>query len=189
MIIQSVWQMSLDFFGSTPVVIEPSTDQVSSDAGLLPIRQLDEQLGLTRQFAESLTDSRHASYVGHTFLEMTRARIFGILADYVDQNDHDVLRSDPIFKLICGRSIDGDDLASQPTLSRFENAIEPKSFFALQDMFLDQFIASFAEPPRFLTLGHRSLRRPDPRPATIEFLSRLLRTASIPAPGHHLCRE
>jgi len=152
MIIQSDWQLSLDFFGSTPIVIEPSTDQVSSDAGLLPIRELDEQLGLTRQFAEALNDSRHASYVGHTFLEMTRARIFGILADYVDQNDHDVLRSDPIFKLICGRSIDGDDLASQPTLSRFENAIEAKSFFALQDMLLDQFIASFAEPPRSLTL-------------------------------------
>ncbi len=152
MIIQSDWQLSLDFLGSTPIVIEPSTDQVSSDAGLLPIRELDEQLGLTRQFAEALSDSRHASHVGHTFLEMTPARIFGILADYVDQNDHDVLRSDPIFKLICGRSIDGDDLASQPTLSRFENAIESKSFFALQDMFLDQFIASFAEPPRFLTL-------------------------------------
>jgi len=144
--------MSLDFFGSMPVVMEPSTDQVSSDAGLLPIRQFDEQLGLTRQFAGALTDSRHASYVGHTFLEMTRARIYGILADYVDQNDHDVLRSDPIFKLICGRSIDGEDLASQPTLSRFENAIEPKSFFALQDMLLDQFIASFREPPRSLTL-------------------------------------
>jgi hypothetical protein len=152
MIIQPEWQTSLDFFGSMPVVIEPSTDQVSSDAGLLPIRQLDEQLGLTRQFAGALTDSRHASYVGHTFLEMTRARIYGILADYVDQNDHDVLRSDPIFKLICDRAIDGDDLASQPTLSRFENAIEPKSFFALRDAFLDQFIASFPEPPRHITL-------------------------------------
>ncbi len=63
MIIQPDWQMSLHFLGSTPVVIEPSTDQVSSDAGLLPIRQLDEQLGLTRQFAEALTDSRHTSYV------------------------------------------------------------------------------------------------------------------------------
>jgi len=152
MIIQPDWQTSLDFFGSSPVVIEPSTDQVSSDAGLLPIRQLDEQLGLTRQFAEALTDSRNGSYVGHSFLEMTRARIYGILADYVDQNDHDVLRSDPIFKLICGRSIDDDDLASQPTLSRFENAIEPKSFFALRDIFLNQFIASFPEPPKHITL-------------------------------------
>ena len=152
MIIQSAWQLSLDFLGSTPVVVEPSAAQISSDAGLLPIRQLDEQLGLTRQFAEALTDRRHVSSVGHTFLEMTRARIYGLLADYADQNDHDVLRSDPIFKLLCGRSIHAEDLASQPTLSRFENAIGPKCFFALRDVLLDQFIASFPEPPRQLTL-------------------------------------
>ena len=89
----------------SPVVVEPSACQVSSDAGLLPFRQLDEQLGLTRQFAEVLTDRRRGGYVGHTFLEMTRARIYGILADYADQNGHDVLRSDPIFKWLCGRAI------------------------------------------------------------------------------------
>jgi hypothetical protein len=151
-IIQSAWQLSFDFFDSKPVVVEPSAVQVSSDAGLLPFRQLDERLGLSRQFAEALTDRRRASLVDHTFLEMVRARIYGILADYADQNDHDVLRSDPIFKLICGRSIDDKDLASQPTLSRFENAIEVKSFFRLQEMLLEQFIASFDKPPAHLTL-------------------------------------
>ncbi len=152
MIIQSAWQLSFDFFGSKPVVVEPSAVQVSSDAGLLPFRQLDERLGLSRQFAEALTDRRRAGLVDHPFLEMARARIYGILADYADQNDHDVLRSDPIFKLICGRSIEDDDLASQPTLSRFENAIEVKSFFRLADVLLEQFIASFDKPPRHLTL-------------------------------------
>jgi hypothetical protein len=151
-IIQGAWQLSFDFFGSRLVVVEPSATQVSSDAGLLPFRQLDEQLGLTRQFADALTDRRHVGHIDHTFLEMTRARIYGILADYADQNDHDVLRSDPIFKLICGRSIEDEDLASQPTLSRFENAIGPKCFFRLQDVLLDQFIASFDEPPKHLTL-------------------------------------
>ncbi len=152
MIIQSAWQLSLGFLGSTVVVVQPSAEQVSSDAGLLPFRQLDERLGLTQQFAAALTDRRHEGYIGHTFVEMTRARIFGILADYADQNDHDVLRSDPIFKRICGRSVHGDDLASQPTLSRFENAIGPGCFFHLQDVFLDQFIASFDKPPTHLTL-------------------------------------
>ena len=152
MIIQSGWQLSFDFFDSKPVVVEPSAAQVSSDAGLLPFRQLDQRLGLSRQFAEALTDRRHAEWVKHPFLEMTRARIYGILADYADQNDHDVLRSDPVFKLICGRSIDDDPLASQPTLSRFENAIDVKSFFRLEDMLLEQFIASFAKPPTHLTL-------------------------------------
>ena len=151
MIIQSAWQLSLDF-GSKPIIVESSTAQISSDAGLLPFRQLDEQFGITRQFAEALADRRHVGYINHTFLEMTRSRIYGILADYADQNDHDVLRSDPIFKLICERSIGGEDLASQPTLSRFENAIAPHSFFRLQDVFLDQFIASFDTPPKHLTL-------------------------------------
>jgi len=152
MVSQTAFQLSLDFLTSKPIVVVPSVEQVSSDAGLLPFRQLDERLGLTRQFAEALTDRRHVGYVDHPFLEMTRMRVYGILADYADQNDHDVLRSDPIFKLLCDRSIEDDDLASQPTLSRFENAIDVRSFFHLRDLLLDQFIASFKEPPRHLTL-------------------------------------
>lgn len=149
---QSVFQLAFNFGTSKPVVVESSAAQVSSDAGLLTFRQLDEGLGLTRQLAAALTDRRHVGYVGHTFLEMVRMRVYGILADYADQNDHDLLRSDPVFKLVCGRSIHDDDLASQPTLSRFENAIDTRSFFRLRDVLLDQFIASFEEPPSALTL-------------------------------------
>ena len=79
-------------------------------------------------------------------------RVFGILAGYPDQNDHDTLRSDPVFKLVASRSLDEDDLASQPTLSRFENAIDVKSLLRLRDVFLDQFIASFDKPPTRITL-------------------------------------
>ncbi len=152
MVSQAAFPLTLDFLTSKPVVVEPSADQVSSDAGLLPFRQLDEHLGLTRQFAEALSDRRNVGYIGHSFLEMTRMRVYGILADYTDQNDHDVLRSDPIFKLLCDRSIAAADLASQPTLSRFENAIDVRSFFRLRDLLLDQFIASFDQPPRQLIL-------------------------------------
>ena len=152
MVEQSAFQVSFDFLRSKAVVVGPAAGQVSSDAGLLPFRQLDEHLGLTRQFAEALADRRHASYLDHTFLEMTRMRVYGILADYPDQNDHDVLRSDPIFKLLCGRSTTGADLASQPTLSRFENAIDTRSFFRLRDVLIDQFIAAFPSPPKHLTL-------------------------------------
>jgi hypothetical protein len=146
------FQLAFDFGTAKPVVVELSAAQVSSDAGLLPIRQLDEQLGLTRQFAEALTDRRHVGYLSHTFLEMVRMRVYGILADYADQNDHDLLRSDPVFKLVCNRSIHDDDLASQPTLSRFENAIDTGSFFRLRELLVDQFLASFDEPPQTLTL-------------------------------------
>lgn len=149
---QSAFQLAFDFARSKPILVEPSAAQVSTDAGLLPFRQLDERLGLTRQFAEALTDRRAVGYIHHSFLEMARMRVYGILGDYADQNDHDVLRSDPIFKLICDRSIHDDDLASQPTLSRFENAIGVRCFFRLQDLLIDQFIASFDTPPTQLTL-------------------------------------
>jgi len=131
--IQTVWQKSLDFFGK-PVVVAPSNASLTSDAGLLPIRQFDEVIGLTEQFAAALTDLRHQPSVEHSVLEMVRMRIFGILADYPDQNDHDVLRSDPVFKLLAGRSLEDGDLASQPTLSRFENAIDIKSLRRFQDV-------------------------------------------------------
>lgn len=146
------FEITFDFLTSKPVVVEPTAGQISSDAGLLPFRQLDEHLGITRQFTEALSERRRISHLDHTLLEMVRMRVFGILADYPDQNDHDVLRSDPVFKLLCDRSIHDDDLASQPTLSRFENAIDVPSFFNLQDLWLEQFIASFEEPPRELTL-------------------------------------
>jgi hypothetical protein len=146
----AAWPQVLDFFG-TPIVIEPSPGQLASDAGLLPVRQFDERIGLTRAFTNALDDPRDPGLTEHTFLEMVRSRVFGILAGYEDQNDHDTLRADPIFKLIADRSPEEDDLASQPTLSRFENAISSKSLKRLRDVFIDQFIASFDTPPRHLT--------------------------------------
>ncbi len=151
MSIHGAWQQTFDFF-DRPVVVEPSRATLTSDAGLLPLRQFDEHIGLTRAFAEALDDPRDPDLTEHTFLEMVRSRIYGILADYADQNDHDTLRCDPVFKLVAGRPPDGADLASQPTLSRFENAISIASLKRLRDAFIDAFIASFAAPPRRLTL-------------------------------------
>ena len=150
MSIHTAWQSTLQFFGK-PIVVEPSAAQLSGDAGLLPIREFDERIGWTRQFAEALDDPRQPAFIDHTFLEMVRARVYGLLADYEDQNDHDALRHDPVFKLIAGRSPEGAPLASQPTLSRFENSVTPTCLFRLRDWFIDQFIASFTEPPRRLT--------------------------------------
>jgi Transposase DDE domain group 1 len=149
--VQTAWQATFNFWGRLPVSVEPSQAQLTSDAGLLPLRQFDEQIGLTRQFAEALDDPRSPKFCNHTFLEMARSRIYGILADYEDQNDHDGLRYDPVFKLIANRAPDDDPLASQPTLSRFENAITIASLKRLRDRFIDQFIASFATPPKQLT--------------------------------------
>src|SRR5262249_44326214 len=150
MSIQTVWQHTFPFFDK-PLVVEPSAGQLSSDAGLLPFRQFDHQLGLTQAFAAALEDPRDPAFIEHSFLDMTRMRVFGILAGYEDQNDHDTLRHDPIFKLLADRSPDGDPLASQPTLSRFENLINIPSLKRLRDVLIQQFLDSFEHPPKRLT--------------------------------------
>lgn len=81
---QCDFQITFDFSTSTPIVVVPSTAQLSSDGGLLPIRQFDEQIGMTEEIAGALTDRRHQGYIDHTFLDMTRMRVYGILADYAD---------------------------------------------------------------------------------------------------------
>jgi hypothetical protein len=118
MSLPTAWSLVLGFFG-TPRVLEPSPDQLSGVAGLLPVRQFDQRIGLTRAFADALDDSRDPDLTEHTFLEMVRSRVYGILAGYEDQNDHDTLRVDPVFKLVADCSPEDHDLASQPTLSRF----------------------------------------------------------------------
>lgn len=149
---QSVPGTALDFFPSRPVEFELSAAPLSSDAGLLVFRQFDEQIRLTEQFAAALDDRRDPTFTKHSLLTMLRQRIYGILADYEDQNDHDTLRSDPIFKLIADRLPDDPDLASQPTLSRFENAVSIPDLWRSRDVLVDVFLQSFDRPPGHLTL-------------------------------------
>jgi hypothetical protein len=152
MSLQSVAQLSFGFLPSLPIKIEISPALLSSDAGLLPVREFDERIGLTEQFGKALSDVRDPSWMEQSNLVMVRQRIYGIIADYADQNDHDTLRSDPVFKLIADRLPQDRDLASQPTLSRFENAVTIPDLWRLRDALVDQFIQSFDEPPLHLTL-------------------------------------
>jgi Transposase DDE domain group 1 len=152
MSVHAVPLFSFDFLPSRPVEIEVSPAPLTSDAGLLPVRQFDDQIRLTEQFAAALDDRRDQILTRQSLLSMVRQRVYGILADYEDQNDHDTLRSDPAFKLLADRLPDGPDLASQPTLSRFENAVSIPDLWRLRDMLVDLFLQSFDAPPRHLTL-------------------------------------
>ena len=132
---QTVAQMGFDFFARLPIIVEPKAVQVSSDTGILPIRQFDQQIGLTDRFIACLDDPRDPKLIDHPFEDMVRQRFYGILAGYEDCNDHDTLRNDPVFKIVSGRAPTDDDLASQPTLSRFENLIDIPSLWRLHDFF------------------------------------------------------
>jgi len=150
MSLHDVWQLDFDFLPHQTICVEPVEEMLSTDAGLLVFRQFDQQRGFTAGFAEQLHETRRDPR--HTLLEMVRSRVFGIIAGYEDQNDHDALRSDAIFKLLADRLPDADELASQPTLSRFENAVSARSLLRLEEWFLTRFVEAFDEPPREVTL-------------------------------------
>ena len=100
--------------------------EVTSDAGVLLLTQADGLVMLTARLAGALRDGREAGKVTHPLADLLRARVYGIALGYEDCNDFDRLGSDPGLKTACGRlPISGADLASQPTLSRFENARTP----------------------------------------------------------------
>jgi hypothetical protein len=106
-----------------PVTIRSDGGALTSDAGVLLLRQLDERLGLTRRLAGCVLDRREQGKVRHDVLALLRQRIYQIACGYEDCNDADHLRADPALKLAVGRAPTEADLASQPTLSRLENAV------------------------------------------------------------------
>lgn len=152
MSVHPVWQTSFAFFAPAELTVTVSDSQLTSDAGLLVVREFDHRIGLTSALAAAISDPRAPKRVHHEVAEMVRARLFGILAGYEDQNDHDLLRHDPVFKLIADRRPGDGPLAAQPTLSRFENRVDIPSLKRLRTVLLEQFVASFPEPPSRLTL-------------------------------------
>ncbi len=95
----------------------------SSDGGAILLKACDATLGLTRRLAACLVDRRQEGKVEHTVRDLLRQRLFGVACGYADGNDAARLGNDPIHKLLIDRdAISGAMLASQPTLSRFENA-------------------------------------------------------------------
>lgn len=107
---------------SKPASVVFDQPQMTSDGGALLLKAVDEKLGLSSRLAGALVDPREPGKVRHSLCDMLRQRIFGICCGYGDTNDVARIGADPMHKLLLDRDpIDGCDLASQPTLSRFEN--------------------------------------------------------------------
>jgi len=121
---------------------------ISSDGGLMLVAEVDRVLGLTARMAALVGDSRQAGKVRHSVHDLLRQRIYQIAAGYEDCNDADRLRGDPVLKVAAGRLPETDaDLASQPTLSRFENGVSRRQLYRLAGVFLDLFVARHAAAP------------------------------------------
>ncbi len=99
-----MWGFAYEFGGLKPVQIEVSVAPLSSDAGLLPVRQFDERIGFTGRLAAAIGDRRDPNAVEDTVLMTLRQRVYGMLAGYEDQNDHDTLRHNMVFQLICDQT-------------------------------------------------------------------------------------
>jgi Transposase DDE domain group 1 len=105
--------------------------RLTSDGGLAWIAQADARLGLCAALASQIRDWRRGP-VQHALVTLVRQRVFQISCGYEDQDDADSLRSDPLLKWVCGRRPEsGTDLASQPTLSRLENAVNARTCYRL----------------------------------------------------------
>ena len=114
------------FKGLTKKTLVARFDQqlASSDGGAILLKACDERLGLSAAMAACLRDNRQQAKVAHSYEEIFQQRMFGIACGYADGNDAARLADDPVFKLLAGRDpVTGSALASQPTLSRFENAV------------------------------------------------------------------
>jgi hypothetical protein len=140
-------QLNFSFYRSKPIYVDFCGGQISSDAGLLPLRAFDQRHGLTLSLAERVSDPREDERVRHSVLSLFRQRIYQIIAGYEDANDADLLRHDPAFQILADQPL-GEALGSQPTLSRWENAPSAREIIRLQDALLDWFVSVCGEQVR-----------------------------------------
>jgi hypothetical protein len=126
---------------------------ISSDGGVFLLAGADKGLGLIDRLAALMPDDRDPALTTHTIADILRERIFAIACGYPDGNDLDVLRKDPAFKMACGRLPEsGVDLASQPTMSRLENAPSLRALMRLSQGMVDLWCESHGSAPRSIVL-------------------------------------
>ncbi len=116
------------------VVARFDQEQASSDGGAVLLKACDERLGLSAALTACLRDDRQQAKVEHSYQEIFQQRMFGIACGYADGNDAARIADDPVFKLLTGRDpVTGSALASQPTLSRFENAVSSAELLRMSE--------------------------------------------------------
>ncbi len=127
----------------TALALEAAFDggTITADGGLPWLAQVDSELRVSESLATCLTEWRRGGSVWHSLENLVRQRVLQIACGYEDQNDADFLRSDPLFKLACGRLPQTDpDLASQPTLSRLENAADRRACYRMAEALVELYV-------------------------------------------------
>jgi len=149
----SLLPIELPAVGRKKVSLAFDGGRLSSNGGVLLLREVERGLRLAGRLAACMTDRRDPARLDHTVVEMLKLRMFAIAAGYEDADDCDSLRDDPIFKMAVGRAPEtGDALCSQPTMSRLENTPSRTEIARMMAAMVDLFCASFARPPATITL-------------------------------------
>jgi len=132
-------QLSFSFYRHKAICADFSGGQITSDAGVLPLRAFDQQHHLSCDWAALLRDPRQQDRVEHDALSLFRQRLYQIVAGYEDANDADRLRHDPLLQIVADEKL-GTALGSQPTISRWENSAAARDLVRLSDTWCAQFI-------------------------------------------------
>lgn len=122
---------------------------ITSDGGIVLLREMDRRLNLTSTIAQKLSDKRDTKKIFHDKLSLLRQRVYGICLGYEDLNDHESLRTDPLLQTALNKD---QHLASPPTLCRFENTMDREDAVAIHKVLIEEFISSFSKPPKELVL-------------------------------------
>ena len=148
-------QTSFEFPGlktgkySRKIDVRFSGGEVTSDGGVLLLREADRKVGLTKDLVGCLNDPRNPLYVVHDSLGLLRQRIYNIALGYEDLNDQQTLRNDTLIQSACEKD---STLASPPTLCRFEARAERETAVLFHQVLVEKFITSFKTPPKELIL-------------------------------------
>jgi hypothetical protein len=142
---------------------------LTSDGGLVLVAELDKKRQITARFADCFSDHRHQGYVEHSLVDLVAQRIYGLIQGYEDLNDHEKLRSDPVFAIALGKLSQNESesvlLAGKSTLNRLEYCPEtvtdqtearyhrishdPK---AIERLLVELFLESYRKPPQWIVL-------------------------------------
>ena len=146
-------QLSFGILFSKEVVADFTGGSLTSDAGGLLLRELDQRYLIAEQSAACLHDPRDSDRVKHDLLTLVRQRLFAIALGYEDNNDAAWLSKDPALKIMAGKAPEsGDHLASQPTLSRFENRATATDLRRLSDCLIELYLKTHPGPRKVIVL-------------------------------------
>src|SRR3954468_17118096 len=134
------------------IVARFDATRMSSDGGLLALREVEQRLAIASRLAACIRDPRAPERVRHELDEIIRVRMLMIAAGYEDGNDANSLRRDPMFKLAMGRLPEDADLCSQPTISRLENLPDARALLRMGRAMVNHYCQSFRQVPRRITL-------------------------------------